>query len=171
MVPGGGKYPTTPPWKLGPKPQNHPFRQIFYLSIIAGLEPKLFILKSSTQQQSYRAHTIGQFCHQDWPSICLCSKVRDRVIWAFQLTPKWSKVAVGGFCKFGSLPNPQTNGLEYYDVHWKSFYLIPHLPNFCSCGLVADDTVHGKDNFEEKTREDADIRIYHISWRFFYRMW
>ena len=68
---------------------------------------------------------------------------------------------------FSTLPNPQTTRLEYYDVHWKSFYLIPHLPNFCSCGLVVDDTVHGEDNFEEKTREDADIRIYHISWHFF----
>jgi hypothetical protein len=29
--------------------------------------------------------------------------------------------------------------------------------------LVVDDTVHGEDNFEEKTREDTDIRIYHIS--------
>ena len=63
MVPGGGKYPTTPPWKLGPKPQNRPFRQIFYISIIAGQEPKLFIFKYLTQKQSYKANKIGQFCH------------------------------------------------------------------------------------------------------------
>ena len=78
-------------------------------------------------------------------------------------------VANSGFVQiwlFSTLPNPQTTGLEYYDVHWKSFYLIPHLPYFCSCGLVVDDTVHGEDNFEEKTREEADIRIYHISWHF-----
>ena len=92
--------------------------------MIAGLEPKLFILKSSTQQQSYRAHTIGQFCHQDRPSICLCSKVRDRVITAFQLALKWSKVAVGGFCKFGSLPNPRTTKLPlaavyHFGASWK----------------------------------------------------
>ena len=68
---------------------------------VAGLEPKLFILKSSTQQQSYRAHTKGQFCHQDRPSICLCSKVRDCIMTTFQLAPKWSKLAVGGFYKFG----------------------------------------------------------------------
>ena len=61
---------------------------------------------------------------------------------------------------FSTLPNPQTTRLEYYDVDWKSFYLIPHLPYFRSCGLVVDDTVHGEDNFEEKTREDAGIRIY-----------
>ena len=37
---------------------------------------------------------------------------------------------------------------------------------------MVDDTVHGKDNFEEKTREDADIRKYNISWRFLFdRMW
>ena len=112
-----------------------------YIFMIAGLEPKLFILKSSTQQQSYRAHTIGQFCHQDRPSICLCSKVRDRVITAFQLAPKWSKVAVGGFCKFGPFPphlTPQTARLEHYDVHCKSFSWISHLRNFCSFGLVVD---------------------------------
>ena len=58
--------------------------------------------------------------------------------------------------------------MEYYDVHWESFYLIPHLPCFCSYGLVVNDSVEGKDNMEEKTREDADTsRIYHISWRLF----
>ena len=36
---------------------------------------------------------------------------------------------------------------------------------------MVNDTVHGEDNLEEKTREDADIRIYHISWLFFDRMW
>ena len=87
VVPGGGKYPTTPPWKLGPKPQNHPFQQIFYISIIASLEPKLLVFKSSTQQQSCKANKIGQFCHQDRPSICLGSKVRDRAITAFHLGP------------------------------------------------------------------------------------
>ena len=69
--------------------------------MIAGLEPKLFIWKSSTQQQSYRAHTKGKFFHQDRPSICFCSKVRDCAMTTFQLAPKWSKVAVGGFYKFG----------------------------------------------------------------------
>ena len=29
--------------------------------------------------------------------------------------------------------------------------------------LVVDHTVHSEDNLEEKTREDTDIRIYHIS--------
>ena len=29
--------------------------------------------------------------------------------------------------------------------------------------LVVDDTVDNKDKLEEKTREDPDIRIYHIS--------
>ena len=37
--------------------------------------------------------------------------------------------------------------------------------------LVVDDTVDDKDNLEEKTREDADIRRYHIGRSFFKRMW
>ena len=91
-----------------------------YIFMIAGLEPKLFILKSSTQQQSYRAHTIGQFCHQDRPSICLCSKVRDCVMTAFQLAPKWSKVAVIGCCKFGSFqPN-----LTHRKPEWSNMMFI-----------------------------------------------
>ena len=36
---------------------------------------------------------------------------------------------------------------------------------------MVNDTVNNKDNLEEKTREDPDIRIYHISWLFFDRMW
>ena len=36
---------------------------------------------------------------------------------------------------------------------------------------MVDDTVYCEDNFEEKTREEADIRIYHISWHFSDRMW
>ena len=44
--------------------------------------------------------------------------------------------------------------------------MIPHLHIFCSCGLVVDDTVHGEDNLEEKTREDADIRMFYLVLRF-----
>ena len=32
-------------------------------------QPEIFVFKSSTQQQSCKAHEIGQFCHQDHPSI------------------------------------------------------------------------------------------------------
>ena len=53
-------------------------------------QPEIFVFKSSTQQQSCKAHEIGQFCHQAHPSICLGSKVRDRAMTAFQLAPKWS---------------------------------------------------------------------------------
>ena len=66
-----------------------PFQRNFYIFINAGLEPKLFEIKSSTQQQSCKAHKIGQFCHQDQPSICLCSRVTDRATTAFHLAPKW----------------------------------------------------------------------------------
>ena len=41
------------------------------------------------------------------------------------------------------------------------------MPTFCSCGLVVDGTVDGKDNKEEKTREVLDIRMYHIDWNLF----
>ena len=31
---------------------------------------------------------------------------------------------------------------------------------------VVEGTVDGKDNKKEKTREEPDIRMYHISWNF-----
>ena len=65
-----------------------------------------------------------------------------------------------------TLPNPQTTRLEQHDVHWKSFLWIPHLPSFCSCCLVVESTVNGKNNKENKTREFADMRMYHFSWNF-----
>ena len=40
------------------------------------------------------------------------------------------------------------------------------MPNFCSCSLVVEVTVDSKDNEAEKTREVADIRIYHFGWNF-----
>ena len=83
------KRPYHPPWKLAPKPQKHRFGMISYIFIIAGLEPKLFVFTPSTQQQSSQAQKIGKFCHQHQPSICLCSKVRDRATTAFRLAPKW----------------------------------------------------------------------------------
>ena len=32
---------------------------------------------------------------------------------------------------------------------------------------MVDDTVHGEDNLEEKTREDADIRMYYLGLNLF----
>ena len=40
------------------------------------------------------------------------------------------------------------------------------MPNFCPCSLVVEVTVDSKANEAEKTREVADIRIYHFSWNF-----
>ena len=40
------------------------------------------------------------------------------------------------------------------------------MPPFCSCGLVVNGAVESKDNKAEKTREVADIRIYHFGWNF-----
>ena len=76
--------------------------------------------KSSTQQQSCRAYKIGQFCHQGRPSICLWSKVRDRALTTFQQAPKWSKVANGGFCKFGSFQQCPT----HRQLDWRSLVFI-----------------------------------------------
>ena len=43
------------------------------------------------------------------------------------------------------------------------FILSKYLTKLSTCGLVVDGTVVSKDNREEKTREVADIRIYHIA--------
>ena len=40
--------------------------------------------------------------------------------------------------------------------------LSTYLTKLSTCGLVVDGTLVGKDNKEKKTREFADIRIYHI---------
>ena len=40
------------------------------------------------------------------------------------------------------------------------------LTTLSTCELVIDDTVDGKDNKEEKTREVADIKMYHCGWNF-----
>ena len=39
------------------------------------------------------------------------------------------------------------------------------------CKLVVDDTVDGKDNLDKKTREVADIRMYHFGWNFLQLLW
>ena len=103
---------------LGPHNDSLPANSEIF--IINGLEPKLFDFKSSSQQQSWSAHKIGQLCHQDKASTCLCSKVRDRAMTAFQLAPKWQKGANGGFCKFGSFqPN-----LTHRQLDWSSMMFI-----------------------------------------------
>ena len=65
------------------------FRVQSSIFIIAGLEPKLFVFKSLTQQQGWGANKNGQFCHQDQPSISPYSKYRDRALVAAKLAPKW----------------------------------------------------------------------------------
>ena len=67
---------------------------------------------------------------------------------------------------FSILPNPQTTILQHFDASWRSFYWILHLPTFCSCGLVVDGTVVGKDSMDKKTREVADNMMYHFNWNF-----
>ena len=114
LVIGHEKPPTTPTWRFGLNRPFQAFAENFYIFIFAGVDPKLFIFKSSTQQQSWRAYKIGQFCHQGWPSICLCSKVRDRARTAFELAPKWEKAANRRFCKFDSIqPYPTQRQLNW----------------------------------------------------------
>ena len=52
-----------------------------YIFILAGLEPKLLVFKSPTQQQSCKAHEIGQF---SWiphlPNFCSCGFVVDSTV-------------------------------------------------------------------------------------------
>ena len=83
------KRPYHPPLKIGPGTPKAPIWNDFlhFHNCWSGAQTIFF--KPSTQQQSCQAHKIGQFCHQHQPSICLCSKVRDRAITAFQLAPKW----------------------------------------------------------------------------------
>ena len=54
---------------------------------------------------------------------------------------------------------------------WEFFNVFNISDQISTWELEVDNTVHGEDNLEEKTREDADIRIYHISWRLFDRTW
>ena len=111
---GHEKPPTTPTWRFGLNRPFQAFAENFYIFIFAGVDPTLFIFKSSTQQQSWRAYKIGQFCHQGRPSICLCSKVRDRARTAFELAPKWEKAANRRFCKFDSIqPYPTQRQLDW----------------------------------------------------------
>ena len=113
------------PWvrKFWWKPYFRRFSANYYIFIIDGLEPKLFDFKSSSQQQCCKAHKIGQLCHQDQASTCLCSKVRDRAMTAFQLAPKWWKAAKGRFCKFGSFPPHLTH--RQLDWSTKMFFESP----------------------------------------------
>ena len=108
------KDPTTPPSKLALKPQKSPIGQISYIFKIAGLGLILFVFQPLAQQENCKAHKIGKFCHQDQPSICLCSKVRDRARTAFKLAPKWEKAANRRFCKFDSIqPYPTQRQLDW----------------------------------------------------------
>ena len=68
--------------------------------IIDGREPKLFDFKSSSQQQSWSAHKIGQLCHQNQPATCPSSQERDRAKMVFKLALNWLKA---GKSKIGSL--------------------------------------------------------------------
>ena len=107
--------------------------EISYIFILAGLEPKLIVFQSGTQQQSCRARKIGVICHQDRPSICICSKARDRTMTALQLAPEWWRAANGGFLRvwlFSTPPIPQRSRPAGVDR------LLLHLDNVISLCVV-----------------------------------
>ena len=82
-----------------------------------------------------KAHKIDQLCHQDQASTCLCSKVRDRAMTAFQLTPKWQKGANGGFCKFGP-SQPYLTLPRHLDWSTKMF-IESHFRRYPTCIIFA----------------------------------
>ena len=90
-----------------------PFQRNLYIFINAGLEPKLFEIKSSTQQQSCKAHKIGQFCHQDQPSICLCSRLRNNSLPASSKMVEGRQWQILQIWLISTSPNPQTARLEH----------------------------------------------------------
>ena len=51
-------------------------------------------------------------------------------------------------------------------VDMKVIYTLTCLTRLSTWELVVDDTMDGKDNLEEKTREVADIQMYHYGWNF-----
>ena len=50
---------------------------------------------------------------------------------------------------------------------WKLFIASIYLTTLSKCELVANVTVDGMDNKEGKSREVANIRMYHFGWNFF----
>ena len=96
-----------------------------------------------------------------WLLFAGCTSFNVPLFWAKNPPLEWSSNSAG------ALFNPTLhNRLRHFDIHRKSFSWIPHMPTFYSCGLVVEVTVESKANEAEKTREVADIRIYHFSWNF-----
>ena len=50
----------------------------------------------------------------------------------------------------------------------KAFFIISTFVTTLRTCEEVDDTMDGKDNREEKTREAANIWMYHFSWNFFH---
>ena len=63
--------PLWPPSKLRKLVQNGPFRRISYIFKIAGLEPKLLVIKPHHQKQIWKAHKVDQFGKKKW-NLYLC---------------------------------------------------------------------------------------------------
>ena len=61
--------------RAGPTGPQGAFRVPGSIFIIAGLEPKLFVFKSSTQQQSYKAHKKANFANKTDPLSAFVQKI------------------------------------------------------------------------------------------------
>ena len=171
LVIGHEKPPTTPTWRFGLNRPFQAFAENFYIFIFAGVDPTLFIFKSSTQQQSWRAYKIGQFCHQGRPSICLCSKVRDRARTAFKLAPKWEKAANRRFCKFDSIqPYPTQRQLNWSTLMFIKSSFLGYPTCLLSALVVWWSTTPWTARTTRRRRPGRSLAlgcISHFSWNFF----
>ena len=96
------------------------------------MELKISVFKSPFKQ-SCKAHMIGQIGLKDQSSISLFFKSyrpgNNSLPASFEMIEMILQNRL-----FSTLPNPQTNRLEHFDAHWKSFSWIPQLPTFCWLG-------------------------------------
>ena len=106
------------------------FRKIFYIFLIACLEPKIFIYRSSSKEQSCRAHKIGQILTPIsllYLFLFKSYRLRKNSLSASSERVKGTQRRILQIWLFSTQPNPQTSRLGYFDVVWKSFSWIPLL--------------------------------------------
>ena len=87
------------------------FRKIFYIFLIAGLEPKIFIYRSSSKEQSCRAHKIGQILTPIsllYLFLFKSYRLRKNSLSASSERVKGTQRRILQIWLFSTLPNPQT---------------------------------------------------------------
>ena len=84
------------PSKLRKMVQNGPFRRISHIFKIAGLEPKLSVIKPHHQKQIWKAHKVDQFGKKNETFISVSSEVTNRQLWngRRQPTADFAKLAL-----------------------------------------------------------------------------